>query len=101
MATSDVTTTDVRNNSAASEASVMAKASEWTVGLKKVLTLAQAAEWLQMSELTVRRLIWRGQLQQVPDLHLIRITEDELNRFISGRNSRGPVKIRRTIWRQR
>lgn len=67
----------------------------------RVYTLAEAARILKVGPLTVRRRIWSGELEQVRGLHLIRISEEELSRFISGNHPRLPERIRRPIWRRR
>ena len=51
-----------------------------------VLTLAQVAEKLQVDPITVRRLVWKGVLPQVPHIRHIRITQKALDKFLEGRS---------------
>jgi excisionase family DNA binding protein len=51
----------------------------------QVLTLSQVAEKLQVNQITVRRLIWKGALPRVPHIRHVRITQRALDKFLDGR----------------
>jgi excisionase family DNA binding protein len=51
----------------------------------QVLTLSQVAARLQVNQITVRRLVWKGALPKVPHIRHIRITQKALDRFLESR----------------
>jgi excisionase family DNA binding protein len=51
----------------------------------KTFTVEEVAEFLKVSEATVRRLIKTGQLEAVPVGNQYRITQEALDKFLSKR----------------
>lgn len=50
----------------------------------KMLTIAQAAEYLQCSQSTIRNRIRKGELHPLKNGRIVRLTVSELDRFMHG-----------------
>lgn len=57
---------------------------------EKMLTIAQAAEYLQCSQSTIRNRIRKGELHPLKNGRIVRLTVSELDRFMKGESDSTP-----------
>ena len=58
-------------------------------GIKAMLTIKELAEKLRVHERTVRRWIKKGKIRVIKVDRAIRISDEEYNRLIGGKNEKG------------
>ena len=58
-------------------------------GIKAMLTIKELAEKLRVHERTVRRWIKQGKIRVIKVDRAIRISDEEYNRLIGGKNEKG------------